>query len=264
MALRGWIRRVTSTADSPVLRPLAPPKRPESRHLDGPPHEPEFWYTWFSLYGQIGDPIERNILESAFGVTEKDASAWWDGFTGWYEGVLDESDGEVDEPGTIRVAFRNNITFRVEAHPGDLYFHLTDGSRKVSVGNIGPHWSLPFVSLDEAAVLANRRDGAEGKGNAASSGLTFMLLAAGIWVSDEDAGQAHDVFVRFCEQSGVVASRSIESLATAWVGAVQSDYGFRRDPQYGSRTSSKWSVRNPDRDESQAQLIADILARAIA
>ena len=48
--------------------------------------------------------------------------SWWDNFTKYYDGVLDESDGYVDEPETLICELAPTQTLKIEFHPGGRIF----------------------------------------------------------------------------------------------------------------------------------------------
>ncbi len=48
-------------------------------------------------------------------------TGWWDNFTKYYDGVLEESDGYVDEPETLICELAPAQTLKIEFHPGIQY-----------------------------------------------------------------------------------------------------------------------------------------------
>ena len=44
-------------------------------------------------YSSVARQLQGDILEQALGTSDHDALIWWNGFTQFYEGVLDDADG---------------------------------------------------------------------------------------------------------------------------------------------------------------------------
>lgn len=227
-----------------------------TRSLEDVLATPQFWFMWLSTFGPIGDPIEEYLLSKAFGVGSAEASEWWDQFTGWYEGVLDDEDGHVDDPATVSLKTARGLRVKAEIHPGDIYFHLQYDSIDVLIGNIGPHWSLPFLSYAEASLLAGSVD----NGDPAAKARAFLFLTVGVWLSEAEAVKAHEGFRRACVTSLLVQPSFAHPLADAWVRAVTTEkYTFYEEPAWGLMTTSPWSFRNPQKNQSTAQTTADLL-----
>lgn len=51
---------------------------------------------------------------------------WWDNFTKYYDGVLEEADGYVDEPETLVCDLTPGQTLKIEFHPGDTVYYIND------------------------------------------------------------------------------------------------------------------------------------------
>ena len=181
------------------------------------PATPEFWYSWFGTFGAIGDPVDEDTLAEAFGVTSDGALAWWSRFTGWYEGVIDEADGHVDHPAVVRAELVGGAALEAAIHPGNIYFSLNAEGTRVVVGNIGPHWSLPVLSLDEAAALSRRLLHED----IAAKARTFLFLSVGVWLGESERARAREIFIRYCLESGLVEPAATPPLASAWINAVR-------------------------------------------
>lgn len=61
-------------------------------------------------------------------IDENDAAdiSWWNSFTKYYDGVLEETDGYIDEPETLICVLKSNQTLKIEFHPGDIVYYIND------------------------------------------------------------------------------------------------------------------------------------------
>ncbi len=73
---------------------------------------------------------------------------WIDSFTQYYDGVIDENDGYVDNPNYISLVL-NNHDFKIEFHAGDTLYFL-DG---IQIGCTGPHFILRTLSFSDFTEL---------------------------------------------------------------------------------------------------------------
>lgn len=51
---------------------------------------------------------------------------WWSNFTKYYDGVLEETDGYIDEPETFIYDLTSTRTLKIEFHPGDTIYYIND------------------------------------------------------------------------------------------------------------------------------------------
>lgn len=51
---------------------------------------------------------------------------WWRNFTKYYDGVLEETDGYIDEPETLICDLTATQTLKIEFHPGDTVYYIND------------------------------------------------------------------------------------------------------------------------------------------
>ena len=71
---------------------------------------------------------------------------WWDQFTGYYDGVIDDADGYVDDPRTFIYDLTPTQTLKIEFHPGDIVYYVNDEQ----IGCTGGEYQLqvfPFADL---------------------------------------------------------------------------------------------------------------------
>jgi hypothetical protein len=237
----------------------SPASRPQRAYSVGDLDAPEFWYMWFHTFGPVGDAIDESLLLDAFRIESEQATRWWNEFTCWYEGVLEEADGQVENPGVVSAGFRVGVSIEAEIHPGDIYFHLNHESTRLLLGNIGPHWALPFISSAEAMALSSQLP----MNQPSAAARAFLFLAVGIWLTQSERENAREAFVRAARASGVVEPAFAEPLADAWVNAITVDeHAFYNDPVFGVVTKSPWSQRNPEKHENTARTAASLLRAA--
>ena len=51
---------------------------------------------------------------------------WWSNFTKYYDGVLEEADGYIDEPETFICNLTSTQTLKIQFHPGDTVYYIND------------------------------------------------------------------------------------------------------------------------------------------
>lgn len=71
---------------------------------------------------------------------------WWENFTGYYDGVLDESDGYIDTPKTFCYNLTSNHSLKIEFHPGDIVYFINHKQ----IACTGSHYHIqifPFTDL---------------------------------------------------------------------------------------------------------------------
>lgn len=51
---------------------------------------------------------------------------WWGNFTKYYDGVLEDSDGYLDDPETLICDLTATQTLKIEFHPGDTIYYIND------------------------------------------------------------------------------------------------------------------------------------------
>ena len=78
-------------------------------------------------------------------------TSWWDNFTKYYDGILEKSDGYVDEPETLVCELTQTQTLKIEFHPGDTIYFINDKQ----IACTGGHYNIqviPFKKLLTAAI----------------------------------------------------------------------------------------------------------------
>jgi hypothetical protein len=171
-------------------------------------HEPRFWYGYLSCaFGQRGPSFDPEVLSKCFGVNEEVAHKWWNEFTGWYDGVLDEADGQVDEPGLFEILLVGGDFLVVEAHPGDTYVYRrrSNDQPQETIANFGPHWLIPEWRL--AGVLRV----------AGNNPFAFLILSPLVRLgTEEDRATAEELFIGAWVSSGLLERAAATRLAREW------------------------------------------------
>lgn len=114
-----------------------------------------FWLNYFCLsypnsYNESTGFTVRDIIEENATIE----ISWWDTFTGYYNGILEDSDGYLENPTTFIASIGTNMTLKIEFHPGDIIYFINNKK----IGSIGPHWklqSLPYNTIRELLLQTN-------------------------------------------------------------------------------------------------------------
>lgn len=132
-----------------------------------------FWLNYFCLsypnsYNEstgfsVSDIIEEN---------ENVEISWWDTFTGYYNGILEESDGYLENPTTFIASIGTNEILKIEFHPGDIVYYINNKK----IGSIGPHWELQGLPYYKIKNLLLHKNGIQ---------LFFLLLPLAMVESKE-------------------------------------------------------------------------------
>lgn len=101
---------------------------------------------------------------------------WWDDFTGYYEGILEETDGYLEEPQTFVCELTPADTLKIEFHPGDTIYFINNKE----IACTGPHYQIQIFSFsDLVEYVQNRQDD-----------RIFLLLLPLVSIKEEDTEQA--------------------------------------------------------------------------
>jgi len=217
-----------------------------------------FWAALYAgAFGQVGEPPDEADVCHLLGVGEEDVQDWYNEFTGWYPGILDESDGCSDDPATVEVTLANGVELRVEVHPGDVFWFLRGpDADEAMLANVGPHFELPGLRWQEAAAMAAAapQDG----------WVAMLLLLPAVWLTAGDDGQA----ARLAAESAWAASEllpdqsSAASLSDLWAKAVDGrDYTWRRSND-GWVCDAEWSPRAEGRSTGEPGLLNRLITAA--
>lgn len=134
-----------------------------------------FWTNYFGCCYPDGYDEEEDVSASELmqELYTEETRNWWDTFTGYYDGVLDESDGYLEEPATLETALPEGKTLKIEFHPGDILYFINDEQ----AGSTGPHCELqtiPYSDVEQLLSLENGR-------------LLFLLLLPLAYIDREES-----------------------------------------------------------------------------
>lgn len=114
-----------------------------------------FWvYFLGNVYPNAYDG-NKNVSLNEYMIENFDISIdWLNQFTKYYEGVLEESDGYIDNPRTLTVFLKEDNLLEIEFHPGDIIFYIN----KVKVGSTGSHWETKKIKWEEVGRLIDKEE----------------------------------------------------------------------------------------------------------
>lgn len=70
---------------------------------------------------------------------------WWRNFTKYCDGVLDETDGYIDEPETLICNLTSTQTLKIEFHPGDTIYYINNKQ----IACTGGEYQIQIFSLTD-------------------------------------------------------------------------------------------------------------------
>ena len=70
---------------------------------------------------------------------------WSDKFTGYYDGIIDDSDGYVDMPRRLKVDLSTGNKFYIDFHPCDVFYYIDDRH----IGSSGADFKLGIISWED-------------------------------------------------------------------------------------------------------------------
>jgi Immunity protein 19 len=229
---------------------------------------PNFWFSYLvSSFGQIGEPFETEFVGKVFDVSGENTINWWNSFTGYYEGIFDETDGEVENPSSISIDLQNEIHLVIEFHAGDTYYFLENRSsvESATLGDIGPHWILPMlrwtevVNLSKAINLDQRLENGDN--------LLILLLLPCVWITkNDDVSEIHKIVSDSWSKTGLVDFESAEMLASQFCKSTdgrEKDYHWFLNDYNVWVTNATWSSRCSLKPYEEINQITNLLKLAI-
>lgn len=117
-----------------------------------------FWTSYFgcSYPNSYDEEEDTSISELMYELYTEEIESWWNKFTGYYDGVMDESDGYLDDPTTLEALLTPDKVLKIEFHPGDILYFVNEKQ----IGSTGPHWMLqtvPYEEVKQLLTLENER-----------------------------------------------------------------------------------------------------------
>ena len=177
--------------------------------------DPRFWMGFINLAVMpLARVLDSDLIAAVIRLEEEDVVALWDELSGSYEGVVDESDGYIEHPKTLRVPFEARRQLELQFHPGTLIYEMrgADGDRQ-SLAELSGHWVLPGMSWSEVELLAGA---ARRRGDVSYAAAILLLLPLAYryeaTVIDTVEAAVRDAIVELGFATEAGASR----LAAAW------------------------------------------------
>lgn len=184
------------------------------------PENSYFWSYYFSVsfpnaYCENLDMMIDEIIEDIYNLKEIDVSNWVNEFTGYYEGVLDENDGYLDDPNYFKIDIGNSFILRIEFHPGDTRYFIND----INIGSTGPHWELYCFTWLELINLVKKSEYED---------LLFWLLLpmTGISKSDDIYKIKSTMINKFKVFSIISSNEQLGNLLEAIIVGIRFEEGF--------------------------------------
>ena len=139
-----------------------------------------FWINYFGCcypngYDESNDISVSELMEELF---TEEVGNWWEQFTGYYEGVLDESDGYLDNPTTLEEELLPGKILKIEFHPGDILYFINDEQ----IGSTGPHYELQTIPYEKVEQLLSLKNGRQ----------LFLLLLPLAFIGEEEIQSVRD------------------------------------------------------------------------
>lgn len=78
---------------------------------------------------------------------------WWRNFTKYYDGVLEESDGYLDEPETLICELTPAQTLKIEFHPADTVYYINDKQ----IACTGGHYSIQVIPFKDLLTFIENK-----------------------------------------------------------------------------------------------------------
>lgn len=115
-----------------------------------------FWSYYFSTsfpnaFNEETEKELSELVEEIFMLDSDELLKWTDNFTGYYDGVMDENDGYLDDPNKLEIMIRNKLMLKIEYHPDDTIYFINNSE----IVCTGPHWSLYHISWKELLAISS-------------------------------------------------------------------------------------------------------------
>ena len=104
---------------------------------------------------------------------------WWENFTKYYDGVLEETDGYIDEPETLICDLTSTQTLKIEFHPGDTVYYINN--RQIAC--TGGEYSIQIFPLTDLLKYTEEKN---------DNRILLLLLPLTI-ISNQDMDHATEI-----------------------------------------------------------------------
>lgn len=140
----------------------------------------DFWINYFGCcypngYDESKDISVSELMEELY---TEEAKNWWEQFTGYYEGVLTETDGYLVHPTTLEEQLLPDKKLKMEFHPGDILYFINNKP----IGSTGPHWELQTIPYKKVKPLLSLKKGRQ----------LFLLLLPLAFIEEEEIQSARE------------------------------------------------------------------------
>lgn len=143
-----------------------------------------FWINYFgcsypNAYDEEEDVSVSDLMQE---ICTEESRRWWDAFTGYYDGILEESDGYLDEPTTLETPLSQERMLKIQFHPGDRLYYINEEK----IGSTGPHWKLQTIPYEEIRQILGQKQGCR----------LYLLLLPLAMIRQEEAVSAREEIAR--------------------------------------------------------------------
>ncbi|MDP4147360.1 MAG: Imm19 family immunity protein [Bacillota bacterium] len=200
------------------------------------------YYFWFYFletaypngYNEEADVSVGEIIEQIFDIDINKTSNWVNNFTGYYEGVMDESDGYLKNPNILAINLAQDIVFKIEFHPGDTIYYFND----IQIGCTGPHWQLYCLTWKELIEIS---------GKAKDSDYIFLLLLPITAITSEDnLEEIRKLIIEKISGFKAISHEKDMDLVNAIIEGLYIDEGFSEEKDLGVVCKNNYSARFPN------------------
>ncbi len=104
----------------------------------------KFWIGFIAL--SFPTALDEETDMSLSEIIEKNSLGdieWWDYFTGYYDGILEESDGYIDNPKTLTYNLTSTQILKIEFHPCDIVYYINNNQ----IGCTGGEYNIFIFPL---------------------------------------------------------------------------------------------------------------------
>lgn len=147
----------------------------------------KFWtgFVSTSFPTALDDATDTSLSEM---IQENNAAdiKWWGNFTRYYDGVLEETDGYIDEPETLICNLTSTQILKIDFHPGDTIYYIND--RQIAC--TGGDYNIQIFPLtDLLKYMESRNDN-----------RIFLLLLPLTVIRNQDVANATEIISNILQE----------------------------------------------------------------